>query len=157
MGHDADDRIKRHAAVLAETAKEIASIGFSYKMHDSKSREYWEDKISLFERHRSASIKYYTAACILVRMVDAKEYGRFLLWTAQIKRLGSSLVRTMEMVRDNPTIMDKKDRMQSRWSKGIREDLFRKRDACLAQEDSMGRAFREFYQAHLDRIYDPAA
>ncbi len=134
---------------LAELSRELQEIRFSYKVKEKPSKKYWEKRITGFDGYIKTSMEYYAQAYSVMGLVNKEESQMFLLRTGRMRQLASSLVKTMEEVMANPSIVDSKDRQQSKWSRDVRDRLFRQSQECLRHERDMNQMFREFYEKNL--------
>ena len=55
----------------------------------------------------------------------------------------------MNKVKENPSIINSKDKQQSTWSKKIRQDMTDISNESLNHEKEMNTKFREFYNNNL--------
>jgi hypothetical protein len=63
-----------------------------------------------------------------------------------------TMIEIMEKIRENPSIIDPKDRQQSKWSKEIKNQITEHSNKCLQHEKDMNILFRECYEKHLKEI-----
>ena len=78
----------------------------------------------------------------------------FLLRISKFRQLSTTLSETMEKIKENPSIIDPKDRQQSLWSKEIKNQITEQSNKCLRHEMDMNTSFREFYEKHLKKILE---
>ena len=83
--------------------------------------------------------------------LNQHQSGVFLLRLSKLKQLGAKLLKNMETVQETPSIMDLKDKQQSKWSMEQREDLIKNNDDLLNHEKRMNVFFKEFYQNYLQK------
>ncbi len=143
------ESVRIHSQRLAELSRNLLEMHFSYKVKEKPSRQYWEKRVADFERYAGAGMEYYSQAHSIICLVDEKESQMFLLGMSKMRQLSVSLVKTMKEVAANPSIMDSRDRQQSRWSKDVKDRLVQQSDTCLRHEKEMNRTFREFYEKGL--------
>ena len=98
--------------------------------------------------------EYYNQAYSLMTLVDKEEARMFLSRASEFRQMGLELIGIMEKIRENPTIMDKKDRQQSQWSKEIKTSVTEHSRECLRHEMDMNTSFREFYEKNLKSILE---
>lgn len=146
------EAVRMHSHKLAEMSRNLIEMHFSYKVEEKPSKQYWEGRIAEFEQYTHKGIEYYAQVRYMIGLVDKKESQMFLLRMSKMHQLSASLAKTIEEVAANPSIMDPKDRQQSKWSRDVRDRLIRQSDECLCHEKDMNRAFREFYEKNLDVI-----
>ncbi len=144
--------VTKHSQILAELSRELQEIGFSYKVEEKPSRRYWEKRIAGFEGYIKASMAYYSQAYCIMGLVNREQSQRFLLRTSRMRQLASSLAKTMGEVMANPSMVDSKDRQQSKWSREVRDRLFQQSQECLRHERDMNGMFREFYEKNLSKM-----
>ena len=143
------DAVRAYSRRLADMSRSLMEMHFSYKVEEKPSRQYWEKRVADFERYASTCMEYYSQAQSMIGLMDKKESQMFLLRMSRMRQLSTSLVKTMKEVAANPSIMDPKDRQQSKWSKDVRDRLIRQSDECLHHEKDMSQTFREFYEKNL--------
>ena len=152
------DEIRRSAKEigdrLAELGKELAEVRFSYKVEEKSTQEYWKKRIEDFKRYSEKGLEYYNQVYALMRLVDTEEAQMFLLRTSKFRQMGLELVEIIEKIRENPTIMDAKDKQQSQWSKEIKSSIAEHSNRCLRHETDMNTSFREFYEKNLKKILE---
>ena len=153
MVHDAENKlkesIKEHSDELAKSGVELGKIQFSYKMENKSSKEYWQKKIEDFKKYSQKGLEYYNQAYSLINLINKEESQMFLLRTSKFRQMGLTLIEIMEKIKENPSIMDSKDRQQSQWSRKIKNEIIQHADKCLGHEREMNVSFREFYEKHL--------
>jgi len=145
---------KVHSEKLAELGKELSEIQFSYKIEENTSKEYWQKRIDDFKKYSEMGMKYYNQVYSLMNLVNKEESQRFLLSTSKFHQLGLTLIEIMEKIKENPSIVDNKDKQQSRWSRKIRDQVTEHGNKCLRLEMDINTSFREFYEKHLKKILE---
>ena len=145
---------KVHSEKLAELGKELSEIQFSYKIEENTSKEYWQKRIDGFKKYSEMGMKYYNQVYSLMNLVNKEESQRFLLSTSKFHQLGVTLIEIMEKIKENPSIVDNKDKQQSQWSRKIRDQVTEHGNKCLRLEMDINTSFREFYEKHLKKILE---
>ncbi len=145
---------KVHSEKLAELGKELSEIQFSYKIEEKPSKEYWQKRIDDFKKYSEMGMKYYSQVYSLMNLVNKEESQRFLLSTSKFHQLGLTLIEIMEKIKENPSIVDTKDKQQSQWSRKIRDQITEHGNKCLRLEMDINTSFREFYEKHLKKILE---
>ena len=145
---------KEHSEKLAKLGMELGEIQFSYKIKKKPSKEYWQKRINDFKKYNEKGMKYYNQAYSLMNLVNKEESQMFLLRTSKFRQLGLTLIEIMEKIKENPSIIDSKDKQQSQWSKEIRDQITEHSNKCLHHEKDMNTSFREFYEKHLKKILE---
>jgi hypothetical protein len=145
---------KVHSEKLAELGKELSEIQFSYKIEENPSKEYWQKRIDDFKKYSEMGMKYYNQVYSLMNLVNKEESQRFLLSTSKFHQLGVTLIEIMEKIKENPSIVDNKDKQQSQWSRKIRDQVTEHGNKCLRLEMDINTSFREFYEKHLKKILE---
>ena len=131
---DSKETIKEYNKQLAGLGMEISNARFSYKIQEKTSKEYWEKRITEFKAYREKSLEYYNTACSLIKLVDPDESKLFLLQIGKFHQLGSTLLENMEKIKENPGIINSKDKQQSIWSKKIRQEMIDTSNESLKHE-----------------------
>jgi len=145
---------KEYSEKLAKLGKELAEVQFSYKIEENSSKEYWQNRINDFKKYNEMGMKYYNHVYSLMNLVNKEESQIFLLSTSKFHQLGVTLIEIMEKIRENPSIVDTKDKQQSRWSREIRDQISEHGNKCLRLEMDINTSFREFYEKHLKKILE---
>ena len=152
------DEIKKTAKIqsdkLAKLGMELGEIQFSYRVDEKPTQEYWKKRIVEFKKYNDKGMEYYNQVYTLMNLVNKEEAQMFLLRTSKFRQLGLKLIDLMEKIEENPSIMDKKDRQQSQWSKDIKNGITDQSNMCLRHEMDMNTSFREFYEKHLKKILE---
>lgn len=146
------ENIKKNSEHLARLGMEISQIKFSYKIKEKTSKEYWENRINEFEAYKEKSLEYYNTVCSLMKLIDSNEANLFLLQISKFHQITSKLLANMEKIRENPSIINSKDKQQSTWSKKIRQEMTDASNESLNHEKEMNLKFREFYDNNLKNI-----
>ena len=144
--------VKEQSEKLAKFGMRISEIQFSYKINEKTSKEYWGKRIELFKKYSENSLQYYDQAYSLMSLVNKQESQMFLLRISKFRQLASELNELMEKIKENPSIIDSKDKQQSMWSKEIRQQIVEHSNKCVRHEKDTNMSFREFYEKHLREI-----
>jgi len=145
---------KVHSEKLAQIGKELGEIQFSYKIEEKPSKEYWQKRIDDFKKYNEIGMKYYNQVYSLMNLVNKEESQMFLLRTSKFHQLGLTLIEIMEKIKENPSIIDSKDKHQSQWSREIRDQITEQSNKCLRYEMDINTSFREFYEKYLKKILE---
>jgi len=145
---------KAHSEKLAKLGMELSEIQFSYKIENKPSKEYWQKRIDDFKKYNEIGMKYYNQAYSLMNLVNKEESQMFLLRTSKFHQLGLTLIEIMEKIKENPSIVDSKDKQQSQWSREIRDQITEHGNKCLRYEMDINTSFREFYEKYLKKILE---
>ena len=145
------EKIDNFSKGLEKLGSELAKIQYDFKIKNKTSEKYWNQRIDEFRKYHKKTIEYFLESQQLVKLFDEKEAGVFLLKLSKLKQLGENLLKNMELVKNNPSIMDSKDQQQSRWTVEQRENLLKANQECLNHEKNMNVFFREFYDKHLKK------
>ena len=140
---------KEYSDSLARLGTDLRDIGFSYKIVTKTSKEYWQKRIKDFKRYNEKGLEYYNQVYAMMSMVNKSEAQMFLLHISKFRQQSAALVEIMEKIYENPTIIDRKDKQQSRWSKDVNDQLTKCSDDSLQHEKKMNILFRGFYEEHL--------
>ena len=143
------ETIKKHSKQLANLGMEISQIKFSYKIQEKTSKEYWEKRIKEFEAYKEKSMEYYNTVCSLMKLINLNESNLFLLQISKFHQITAKLLENMNKVKENPSIINSKDKQQSSWSKKIRQEITDNSNESLNHEKEMNTKFREFYENNL--------
>ena len=157
MSND-QENLKKSAKVysekLAKLGMELSEIQFSYKIEEKPSKEYWQKRIDDFKKYNEMGMKYYNQVYSLMNLVNKEESQMFLLRTSKFHQLGLTLIEIMEKIKENPSIVDSKDKHQSQWSREIRDQITEQSNKCLRYEMGINTSFREFYEKYLKKILE---
>ena len=145
---------KEHSEKLAKTGMALGKIQFSYKIEEKITKEYWQKRMSDFKKYNEKGMEYYNQAHSMMNLVNKEEAQMFLLRISKFRQLSTTLSETMEKIKENPSIVDSKDRQQSLWSKEIKNQITEQSNKCLRHEMDMNTSFREFYEKHLKKILE---
>lgn len=145
---------KENSDKLAKLGMELGEIQFSYRVEEKTSKDYWGKRIQDFKKYSEKGIEYYNQVHSMMNLVNKEEAQLFLLRTSKFRQLGLSLIEIMEKIKENPSIIDPKDKQQSQWSREIKTKLTENSNQCLRHEMDMNTTFREFYEKHLKKILE---
>ena len=145
---------KTHSDKLAKLGMELSEVQFSYKIEEKPTKEYWQKRIDDFKKYNEMGMKYYNQVYSLMNLVNKEEAQIFLLSTSKFHQLGLTLIEIMEKIKENPSIVDTKDKQQSQWSREIRDQITEHGNKCLRLEMDINTSFREFYEKHLKKILE---
>ena len=145
---------KEHSYKLAKLGMELGEIQFSYKIEEKVTKEYWQQRMEDFKNYNEKGLEYYNQVHAMMDLVNKEESQRFLLHVSQFRQLSKTLLEAMEKIKENPSIIDSKDKQQSQWSKEIKNQITEQSRKCLRHEMDMNSSFREFYEKYLKKILE---
>lgn len=145
---------KEHSDKLAKLGMELRRIQFSYKIEEKITKEYWNQRIEYFKKYNEKGLEYYNQVYAIMDLSRKEEAQRFLLRISKFRQLSTTLSETMEKIKENPTIIDSKDRQQSLWSREIKNQITEQSNQCLRHEMDMNGLFREFYKKYLKKVLE---
>ena len=146
--------LKEHGEKLAKLGMELGKIQFSYKIKRETSKDYWQKRIDDFKKYHTKALEYYNQVHAMMNLANKEESQMFLLRTSKFRQLTLTLIEIMEKIKENPSIIDPKDRQQSQWSREIKDEVIEYSDKCLRHERDMNSLFREFYEKHLKSMIE---
>jgi len=146
--------VKEHSEKLAKLGIELAKNQFSYKVENKPSKKYWQNRIDDFKKYNEKGMEYYNEIHSLMNIINKEESQMFLLRIGKLRQIGLVLIEIMEKIKENPTIMDKKDKQQSLWSKKIKDQITEQSNKSLNFEKDMNSSFREFYEEYVKVILE---
>ncbi|MDH5463128.1 MAG: hypothetical protein OEW49_02350 [Nitrosopumilus sp.] len=146
--------VKEIGEKLAKLGMSLSEIRFSYKMENKTSKYYWQKRIDDFKKYRKKALEYYNQVHAMMNLVNVDESQMFLLRTSKFNQLAVSLIEIMEKIKENPSIIDPKDKQQSQWSREIKNEIVEYSDKCLKHEMDMNSLFREFYESNLKKLVE---
>ena len=144
--------VKEHIKKLTQLGMELSKNPFSYKVEEKSSKEYWEKRIKDFEEHSKKSIQYYQQIHRIISTVDKEDAEMFLLRIGKFHQMSVKLVEVMEKIKENPSIINSKDKQQSTWSKEIRQQTIDHSNDCLNHEKQANEYFKDFYEKNIKKI-----
>jgi len=139
---------------LAKLGMSLSEIRFSYKIENKTSKNYWQKRIDDFKKYHKKALEYYNQVHAMMNLVHIEESQMFLLRTSKFNQLALSLIEIMEKIKENPSIIDLKDKQQSQWSREIKNEIIEHSNKCLKHEMDMNSLFREFYEKHLKMMME---
>jgi hypothetical protein len=145
---------KEHSDKLAKLGRELGEIQFSYKIEEKSTKEYWHQRIVDFKKYNEKGIEYYNQVYAMMNLVNKQDAQLFLLRISKFRQISKTLTENMEKIRENPSIVNSKDKQQSQWSKEIKNQLTEQSNKCLRHEMDMNTVFREFYEKELKKILE---
>ncbi|MDH5698241.1 MAG: hypothetical protein OEY54_06925 [Nitrosopumilus sp.] len=145
---------KEHSDKLAKLGMELGEIQFSYKIEEKVTKEYWKQRMDDFKKYNEKGLEYYNQVHAMMNLVNKDEAQMFLLQISKFRQLSKILLETMEKIKENPSIVDSKDKQQSSWSREIKNKITEQSNKCLRHEMDMNSSFREFYEKHLKQILE---
>lgn len=145
---------KVHSDKLAKLGMELGEIQFSYRIDEKVTKEYWEQRMKDFKKYNEKGLEYYDQVHAMMNLVNQEEAQMFLLRVSKFRQLSVTLLEIMEKIKDNPSIIDSKDRQQSSWSREIKNQITEQSNKCLRHEMDMNSSFREFYDKYLKKILE---
>ena len=157
MNQESDDiskKIQEQSKKLAELGLILAKSQFTYKIEEKVSKEYWQEKIKDLEKYNQTSLEYYSQVQKMMILINKNEAKMFLLQTSKFHQLGTELIKLMCQIKENPSIIDSKDKQQSQWSKKIKESMLELSTNCLENEKNMNLNFRKFYDKEIKKLLE---
>ena len=76
-----------------------------------------------FKKYNEKGLEYYNQVHTMMNLVNKEEAQMFLLRVSKFRQLSNTLSETMEKIKDNPSIIDSKDKQQSQWSREIKNQI----------------------------------
>ena len=149
---DIKKKVQEKSEKLAELGYTLAKNQFSYKIEEKISKEYWQKRIKNLTEYNEISLEYYTQIQNLMNLINKEEAHMFLLQTSKFHQLGTELIKLMQQIEENPSIINSKDKQQSQWSKKIKEKIIEYSKNCLENEKNMNLNFRKFYDTEIKKI-----
>ena len=146
--------VKEYSKKLAKLGIELGENQFNYKIKEKASKEYWQGRIDDFKKYNEKGLEYYSQVHAIMSLVSKDESQMFLLRTSKFQQLSKTMIEVMEKIKENPSIIDPKDRQQSKWSKEIKSQITEHSDKCLQHEIDTNTIFREFYDKRLKNILE---
>ena len=149
---DIKKKVQEKSEKLAELGFTLTKNQFSYKIEEKISKEYWQKRIKNLTKYNEISLEYYTQIQNLMNLVNKEEAQMFLLQTSKFHQLGTELIKLMQQIEENPSIINSKDKQQSQWSKKIKEKIIEHSKNCLENEKNMNLNFRKFYDTEIKKM-----
>ena len=149
---DIKKKVQEKSEKLAELGFTLTKNQFSYKIEEKISKEYWQKRIKNLTKYNEISLEYYTQIQNLMNLINREKAQMFLLQTSKFHQLGTELIKLMQQIEENPSIINSKDKQQSQWSKKIKEKIIEYSRNCLENEKNMNLNFRKFYDTEIKKI-----
>jgi len=149
---DIKKKVQEKSEKLAELGFTLTKNQFSYKIEEKISKEYWQKRIKNLTKYNEISLEYYTQIQNLMNLINREKAQMFLLQTSKFHQLGTELIKLMQQIEENPSIINSKDKQQSQWSKKIKEKIIEYSKNCLENEKNMNLNFRKFYDTEIKKI-----
>ena len=146
---DSDKTIKEYSQKLEKLGAELSKTQYDFKIKEKSSEKYWAKRIQNFDNYHKKTIEYFTQSYALMSLANEEQSNLFLLRISKLKQLGGKLLEDMENIKQKPSIMNSKDKQQSKWSIEQREQLIKSNNDCLIHEKHMNIFFKEFYDKYL--------
>ena len=157
MSYDSE-KIKN---VMGEKSKKLAELGsilaknqFTYKIQEKTTKEYWKKRILELKKYDETSLAYYNEIQNMMNLINKDEAQTYLLHISKFRQLSTDLIKIMEKIKENPSIIDSKDKQQSLWSKGVKKEILEISTNCVDHEKHMNSIFREFYETKIKEILE---
>ena len=144
--------VKEYSKKLTELGRELSKNPFSYKVEEKSSKEYWGKRIRDFEEHSKKSLQYYQQVHGIINAINKEDAEMFLLRLGKFRQMSVKLIEFMEKIKENPSIINSKDKQQSTWSKDIRQQIIDHSNDCLNHEKQANEYFRDFYEKNIKKI-----
>ena len=151
---DIKKKVQEKSKKLAELGFTLTKNQFSYKIEEKISKEYWQKRIKNLTKYNEISLEYYTQIQNLMNLVNKEEAQMFLLQTSKFHQLGTELIKVMQQIEENPSIINSKDKQKSQWSKKIKEKIIEYSKNCLENEKNMNLNFRKFYDIEIKKFLE---
>jgi len=112
---DSKKKIKEHSEKLEKLGVELSKIQYDFKIKSKSSEKYWVKRIKEFENYHKKVVEYYTQAYSLMNLANEEQSRICLLKISKLKQLGVKLLENMEKIKQIPSIINLKDKQQSKW------------------------------------------
>lgn len=149
-----DSKFNEESRKLEELGNELTKIQYDFKIKEKSSENYWSKKKDEFDNYHKKTLEYFSQVYSLMNKIDHDQAGMFILRLSKLKQIGMKLLENMEKVKQNPAIMDARDKQQSKWTMKQREILIELNKECMNHEKKMNVFFREFYENNLKKSLD---
>ena len=157
MSYDSE-KIKN---VMGEKSKKLAELGsilaknqFTYKIQEKTTKEYWGKRILELKKYDETSLAYYNEIQNMMNLINKDDAQMFLLQISKFRQLATKLIKIMEKIEENPSIIDSRDKQQSLWSKDVKKKILEISTNCLDHEKYMNNIFRDFYDINIKKILE---
>jgi len=148
--NEIDEKSKK----LAELGLILAKNQFTYKIQEKTTKDYWGKRIQELKKYDETSLAYYNEIQNMMNLVNKDEAQTYLLHISKFRQLSTDLIKIMEKIKENPSIIDSKDKQQSLWSKGVKKKILEISTNCVDHEKFMNGIFRKFYEANIKKILE---
>ena len=157
MSYDPEDLkniIDKKGKKLAELGSILAKNQFTYKIQEKTTKEYWVKRVKELKKYDETSLAYYNEIQNIMNLVNNDEAQSYILHISKFRQLSSDLIKIMEKVKENPSIIDSKDKQQSLWSKEVKIKILEISKNCVEHEKYMNSIFRKFYEVNIKEILE---
>jgi len=157
MNQESDNikkKIQEQSKKLAELGSILAKNQFTYKIQEKTTKEYWEKRVQELKKYDETSLAYYNEIQNIMNLVNKDEAQTYLLHISKFCQLSADLIKIMEKIKENPSIIDSKDKQQSLWSKEVKKKILEISKNCVEHEKYMNGIFRKFYEINIKEILD---
>ena len=148
--NEIDEKSKK----LAELGLILAKNQFTYKIQEKTTKDYWGKRIQELKKYDETSLAYYNEIQNIMNLVNKGEAQTYLLHISKFRQLSADLIKIMEKIKENPSIIDSKDKQQSLWSKEVKKEILEISKNCVEHEKYMNGIFRKFYETEIKEILD---
>ncbi|HUT06235.1 MAG TPA: hypothetical protein VMW74_06065 [Nitrosopumilaceae archaeon] len=146
---ESDRDITKYNQKLERLGRELSKIQYDFKIKNRPSEKYWVKRIQEFDNYHKKTVEYFTEAYSLMHLANEEQSSMFFLRVSKLVNLGVKVLEDMEKIKQNPSIMNLKDKQQSRWSVELREQLIKSNKECLDHEKRMNVFFKDFYEKYI--------
>ena len=146
---ESDRDITKYNQKLERLGRELSKIQYDFKIKNRPSEKYWVKRIQEFDNYHKKTVEYFTEAYSLMHLANEEQSSMFFLRVSKLVNLGVKVLEDMEKIKQNPSIMNLKDKQQSRWSVELREQLIKSNKECLDHEKRMNVFFKDFYGKYI--------
>ena len=146
---ESDRDITKYNQKLERLGGELSKIQYDFKIKNRPSEKYWVKRIQEFDNYHKKTVEYFTEAYSLMHLANEEQSSMFFLRVSKLVNLGVKVLEDMEKIKQNPSIMNLKDKQQSRWSVELREQLIKSNKECLDHEKRMNVFFKDFYGKYI--------
>lgn len=148
---ESNNALKKHSENLEKLGSELSKLQFDFKIKDKPSEKYWVERIQEFANYHKKTVDYFTEAYLLMTLSNEEQSKIFLLSVSKLTQLGKKVLEDMQEVKKNPSIMNQRDKQQSKWSKELRDNLINSNNDCLDHEKRMNIFFKNFFDNFLKK------
>jgi hypothetical protein len=148
------NRTQKHSKKLTELGSILAKNQFSYKIEEKTTKEYWQKRIQELKKYNKTGLEYYNEIQNMMNLINKDDAQMFLLQISKFRQLATKLIKIMEKIEENPSIIDSRDKQQSLWSKDVKKKILEISTNCLDHEKYMNNIFRDFYDINIKKILE---